>query len=187
MGGITPVWGIRFPFQSEVADAAQFQQFADDVDAALDLLDAAGASAAGRPYLHLSRAEGTPTMAANTNNAITWTTQHDDPDNWWSAGFNVPLPTPGLYQVGVRVEQHSPVTTVTSQVITVLVNSVVRLSGKLDLPAGNTTPQDYGVSGVVWCQSAGHNLQVQYRWNGTGGPSNSPTSQLWVARLVDLS
>jgi hypothetical protein len=188
MPGATPVWAIRYPFINEVISPAAFKNLADDVDAALDTISAGATGAAtGRRYVRLSRAEGPDTIATGIDTNIVWTTQlsADDPGAWWTSGANIVLPAKGLYHVSVWNGQHAGVTTVLSQMLRVAVNGVFRL-GKRPYRAGGGLTQADGVSGIVYCSTAGHALTAAYRWNGTGGPAAFPDCSIEVTQLVTL-
>jgi len=194
MGGVTPVWGIRYPFQHEVENPIHFEQFADDVDAALDLLDVAGAAALGGAHVIVQRtAAGAPTMAAAASSTLQFSTAgsgDEVPSTMWAVGSpaNIVLPTPGLYLASLRMAQFSPVTTVTSQELTVFVNGVAAARRKYDKdPVLNGVSAESSISAVVRCTTAGHVLTFSFRWTGTGGPANQPQMTGFVTRLVDLS
>lgn len=188
MPGLTPVWGIRFPYVGEVIDPAVFKNFADDVDAALDTIQAAGTGAAtGRRYVRLSRPEGPDTIATGTEANIVWTTQlsADDPGGWWTSGAQIILPAKGLYHVSVWNGQHSGVTTVVAQSLRVQINTANRL-GKRPYRNGGGIAEDDGVSGVVFAPAAAASLTALYKWNGTGGPAAFPDCNIEVTQLVTL-
>jgi len=188
MPGVTPVWGIRYPLVDELVDPIAFKNFADDVDASLDVVEAAASAAAtGRNFVHLSRAEGPDTIATNVETDIVWTTQlsGDDPGAWWAAGANIILPDKGLYQVSVWSEDH-PSTTTTSQRWRVKVNGVFR-AGHLSRPQVAALGSVSGeVSAVVYNTTAGHALAATYKWTGTVSPVAFPESHITVALLVKL-
>ena len=187
MGGVTPIWGIRYPFQEEVGDPAHFKNFADDVDAAIDLLDAAGQAAVNRAMLILHKpADGPATQATNVATNVSWTdVRKEAPGSLWTIGtpIAITLPAKGLYRVSVVAGQHSPVTTVTSQMLTVSVNSIVYLRRRV-YRDGRSVTDTLGLSGIIPCLAAGHNAVVSYQWNGTGGPANTPDAILWLEQLA---
>jgi hypothetical protein len=191
MPGLTPAWGIRYPFVNELIDPAAFKDFADDVDASLDVIQAAQNTAAtGRLWCKVSRAEGPDTLAQNVATDVVWTTQAsgDDPGNWWTSGANIILPARGLYQVFVFYGQHNNIlpTTVASQMVRVKVNGTYRL-GRRYVPIAPATITDRNAcSGVVYCASAGHALAATYSWHGTGGPIEFPDMVLEVTQLIAL-
>jgi hypothetical protein len=188
MPGQTPVWAIRYPYIGEVIAPGAFKNLADDVDAALDTIAAAGTAAAnGRRYVKLTRAEGPDTIATGIDANIVWTTQlsADDPGAWWTSGANIVLPAKGLYHVSVWNGQHAGVTTVFSQMLRVAVNGVFRLGKRPYRNSGGIAEND-GVSGVVYCSTAGHALTAAYRWVGTGGPAAFPDCGIEVTQLLTL-
>jgi hypothetical protein len=187
MGGVTPVWGIRYPYQEEVANPTHFQNFADDVDAAIDLLDAAALAASTRAILILHKpADGVPTQATGVNTAISWSdVRKEAPDSLWSIGTPtiITLPARGLYRIGMVTGQHSPVTTVLSQMLTVSVNGVIYLRRRV-YRDGRSVTDTLGLSGVFPCLTAGHQLVLSYQWNGTGGPAATPDAIMWLEQLA---
>lgn len=189
MPGVTPIWAIRYPYIGEVIDPAVFKNFADDVDAAMDTVQAAATLAAtGRNFVHLSRAEGPDTIATNVEADVVWTTQlsGDDPGAWWTSGANIILPDKGLYQVSVWTDQVLGVTTTTSQRIRVKVNGVFR-AGHLFRPENSSFSPQSGVnSAVVYNSTAGHALAATYKWTGTVSPTAFPATNITVSQLVKL-
>lgn len=189
MPGVTPVWAIRYPYVNEVIDPAVFKNFADDVDAAMDTIQASASTAAtGRNFIHLSRAEGPDTIVTNVETDVVWTTQlsGDDPGAWWTSGANIILPDKGLYQVSVWIDQPSGITTTTSQRLRVKVNGVFR-TGHLFRPQSSGFSPLSGInSAVVYNSTAGHALAATYKWTGTVSPSLFPETNITVAQLVKL-
>lgn len=191
MPGITPVWGIRYPFINEVIDPAAFKNFADDVDAAMDTISAASTAAAtSRKFCKVSRAEGPDTLAQNVATDVVWTTQAsgDDPGGWWTSGADVILPAKGLYSVFMKYDQGNGIfpTTVTSQMIRAKVNGTFRIGRRYVPISPSSLIEQNGVSGIVYCATAGHALRATYSWHGTGGPVNFPPVTMEVTQLVAL-
>lgn len=189
MPGITPIWGIRYPYIAETVDPAAFKNFADDVDAAIDLVQASSTAAAtGRNFVHLSRPEGPDTFATNVETDVVWSVQlsGDDPGAWWAAGANIILPDKGLYQVSMWTEQHPGTTTTTAQRWRVKVNGVFRLGHSGKPAISGFSPMSGLVGGVVLCTTAGHALAATYKWNGTVSPTVFPETHITVAQLVKL-
>jgi hypothetical protein len=187
MPGVTPIWAIRYPLIGEPVDPAAFKNFADDVDAAMDAIEAAANGAAtGRNFVHLTRGEGPDTIATNVEADVVWTTQlpGDDPGGWWTSGANIILPDKGLYQVSVWSDQH-PTTTTTSQRWRVKVNGVFR-TGHLGRPATASVGVSGMTQGVVYNSTAGHALAATYKWTGTVSPVAFPETNITVAQLVKL-
>lgn len=60
MGGVTPNFALRYPYQGEVVSPAHFKNLGDDLDAALTTLDGLRTSALKRPVAEVS-SPGTPT------------------------------------------------------------------------------------------------------------------------------
>lgn len=168
MPGLTPNFGIRYPCAGEIIDPGVFQDFAEDVEAALDTVNAAGDFALLRPRgAQRTALTGTSTAVGVTTTMSYSTTDFNDDLTISAGGFTVV--TDGVYMVDCQFQPITTVTTVTSFAGHVLQNAVVNWRRKLGQTGPPTTADAINVSGLLDC-TAGDTVTAQWVWTGTGGP-----------------
>lgn len=184
MPGMTPNFSIRYPCAGETIDPTVFQDFADDVDAALLAVETMSADVLLRP-----RGASETDMAGTSCAAGATTTM-----NFTSVEFNSGLtPIAGGYTVPAGVwmaaAEFAPVnsaTTVSSFSAILLLGATIQYQRRLGYPlvGPDTDAHFQNVSGLIYT-AAPANITAAWNWSGTGGPM-FVFSRIFISKIADV-
>lgn len=184
MPGMTPNFGIRYPCAGDTIDPQVFQDFADDVEAALAAVEAVSDAAVSRPSGAVRTAvTGTSVAVGGALTLMAYTaTDYVDGVTAIANGIQV---GPGLWMVTAEFSGITTVASVTSWSGQVRNNPTVLYRRKLGSSVADTTPGFINLSGIAHCTAATNDIQGQWAWTGAGGPM-FVFSRLSVHKVCDL-
>jgi hypothetical protein len=186
VGSQTPIFALRYPYQSENVDPAHFKNLADDIDAALDLIDTRAGLVLNKPALNMEQSTDATGVASGATAIITWDTVDYNPNGWWNAGAPTLIALPaGIYMVAVSLSNLSGTATgLDEQAIDIQVNSVSYSRKTMSLVAGvGSVPM--GHHALVYTATP-QNLRVTWSWWGTSGTATLQSSEITVRQVRDL-
>lgn len=183
MPGMTPNFNIRYPCAGETIDPQVFEDFAEDVEAALVSVDAAADAALLRPRGALRTVPtGISTTVAVTTAMAYNVTDFADGVTVIAGGFTII--TPGVYMVDCEFSPITVVTTVTSFTGDITQNATVVYRRKLGWAGVVDSAGPINISGLVSCAAA-DTIQANWRWTGTGGPM-FVYSRISISKICDV-
>lgn len=167
MPGATPVYGIRYPFITDPIGPADFQNFAEDVDAAMDTLDAANTAALLSPTwrafaFNVPAVVATPTVVNWVNGATINGSYIATPTDRFTVAV------PGVYLVTVFLGSIAGFTTLTSNSVQIYKNGNY-VAGIKQYTSANSQKQVNAHALLVG--APGDFFQAVVVWTGTGGPA----------------
>jgi len=175
MPDATPNFGIRYPCAGETIDAAVFETFATDVEAAIALVDAEMTRALHRPAVRLQRGLASQSITVATTTDATYDTESFDNDSMGNLGVNndrATIQTAGVYLAKFWVSQMSAFTTITSTSVLISQNGLTRWQKKGPQGATVTAIPWLAILGVLEC-AVGDIIRGRILWTGTGGPATT--------------
>jgi len=177
MGGTTPNYGIRFPYQHEVVTPTHFKNMADDIAAGLDNLEVRRAAAMGKPSVKLSGPSTPVAGASNATTTYTWSGSGSsvwwDTHAMWNAGTNdrVTCKAAGLYQITIDCTGANSVSVSLINAfelqIDILGSKPKVFQHKQNTATGTSSPGAWQVFGV-WPLQVNDAVRARFWWNGTG-------------------
>lgn len=185
MGSQTPIFALRYPFETETVDPTHFKNLADDIDAALDLIDVRKAQVLNKPALRLRQETDHTGVASGATAIVTWDTVDYNPNGWWNAGAPTLIALPaGIYQVTVG---HAQIFGGTGMVQSAL---------DIQMPSGTTwsrktTAYSAGVTAgtshhAVVYTATPQNLRITWSWWGSAGTGTNPSTALAIRQIKPL-
>lgn len=168
MPGMTPNFSIRYPCAGEIIDPTAFQNFANDVDAALVTVNTAAAAAVARPRAAQRSTLAGTSCAAGATTAMAFTTV-DYSSGITLTGSGFTPTTTGVYMIDAEFSGFTVVTTVTSWSGQIQQNAVTKYRRKMGFSIVPNAAGYLNISGALSC-TAGDTIAVQWLWTGTGGP-----------------
>lgn len=186
MGGQTPIFALRYPYQSETVDPTHFKNLADDIDAALDLIDVRSALALNKPALKMSQATDQTGIVIGAATTIIWDTVDYNPNAWWVVGSPTLIALPaGIYMVSVGLSNLSGTASgLDEEMIDIQVNSVTYSRKTVSLIAG-TGSVPISHHALVYTATP-QNLRVQWAFWATSGTGTLQSSTITVRQVRDL-
>lgn len=184
MPGSTPVLGIPYPFSGEPVGPADFQNFANAVDALVNTDETTVAGLIDPPLAWVTAGAGFA-AAQNVETTATWTIEIYDNDTMFVAGTpdRLTINTAGVYMVSIEAGL-SGFATITSFRVGVFQNGTRRFAERKGDDAG---AHNYSTSlcGLVACNVADF-LQLRVLWTGTGGPATIESARMITHRVCPL-
>lgn len=187
----TEHFGIFYPDQRDVIDPAVFQDWVEDVEAALALITQVEGKIGDRPHGAWSfvGGGGVSMPSAGTYYPMNWARGASIGGFTWTPGSaDVFVPTPGLYWVAVQMGQIGNVYPMTAHEI-IVTRSGSRIFGqKMLYPSANGLPVQANFAGPLLITSTGQGINVQGRWYGTvsGGTPYMNYGYMGLVRLSEL-
>lgn len=182
MPGMTPNFNIRYPCAGETIDPQVFEDFAEDVEAALVSVDAAADAALLRPRGALRTVSTGVSTAVGAVVAMTYSvTDFADGVTVTPSGFTII--TPGVYMVDCEFSPITGVTTVTSFAGDLLRSGTSTYLRKLGWSGAVDAGGPINVSGLVSCAAA-DTIHANWRWTGVGGPM-FVYSRISISKICD--
>lgn len=187
MGGTTPNFALRFPYQGEVGNPTHFKNLADDIDAALATLTTQRNNAFLRPAAQVygsgvtAGAQGATTTLSLAGGSVAWNIS-----GMWSAGSpdRLTCKVAGIYHVRVSMTgaNNTAVTAINSFELKLnfagtkpkVFQHKQNTEGLLSVPAWQCN--------ALWPMAVNDYVQPQMWWSGTG-TSIAPLAMM-EARLV---
>lgn len=187
MGSQTPIFSLRYPFQGETVDPTHFKNLADDIDAALDLIDARSLLVLNKPALKIAQNTDQTGITSGSTTIITWDTATYNPNGWWNAGAPTLVALPaGIYLVSVAMSNLVGTTTgIDDQMLEIQINSVVQTRKTANVaPTAGSAP--FSHHSIIYTATP-QNLRISWAWWGSvaGGATNQATD-LSIRLLRDL-
>lgn len=179
MGGTTPNFGIRYPYQGEVVNPTHFKNLSDDVDAGLATLGGLRDDALHMPACRVngpdsgggaaSFASGVTTtliLGGGTSGSLVW---------WDNDGMKSPtvhdrltVKTAGVYALTGKMFGSNSVSTLNAFALMIqITGSKTKTIQHKQNTQYMTNPQTWQVSGV-WPLQVNDIIQLRGWWNGTG-------------------
>lgn len=197
MGGVTPRFGIRFPYEGEVVDPTHFKNMADDIDTALTSVEALRTRALNRPTAKVQGPSGgsgatavapstTTTLAlgGGSSGSILWW----DNDGMWNPAQTdrLTVKTAGVYGFNAHVSNsYTNATTLNSfELQAQVTGSLAHVFQHKQNTQNVVNPGRWQVSGV-WLFAVNDYVQVKAFWSGTG--SLTPTAVTLEMHLISLA
>lgn len=183
MPGFTPVFGIEYPCAGETIDPAVFQTFADDVEAALAVVDALNTAALQRPRAAIR--DSSTIAAVNVMTSITFdTTDFAVGITTGATGFTTV--TTGIYEVSLEVDTVGPLTSVTSLVAEMRLAGTILYRRKIEPNPALTEGEPLNVSGLMMSTAVGQLIDFRWGWNGVGPPSMDIVARATARKVSGL-
>lgn len=186
MPGTTSL-GIRYPFQGETVDQASWQNMAVDIDGLLSQLDVLRSTTTAPATASVFRASNSATLATTVTGNLTFDTENWDTAGYANLGVNNDRFTvqPGVFYVCVAYNINTITTTTGIQTL-FLVGGAIWGGYTVGNIGGTTTNTNVSTSGLIVAQAVNTTVQVQVRWNGTGGPAVFDLARFIIIKVRDL-
>lgn len=186
MGGQTPIFSLRYPYQSETVDATHFKNLADDIDAALDLIDARSSLVLNKPALRIRQSINQTGITSATLAFVPFDTAEYNPNGWWNAGAPTLVALPaGIYHVTCTGSNLTgTLTGYDERDMEFQINSTLYSRISVAVPTSGDT--SFTHHSVVYTATP-QNLRVGWQWHGTAAGSGTlQNSDLRIRQIRDL-
>lgn len=187
MGGTTPNWAIRYPYQSETVALTHFSNLATDVNTALSTIETRRQATLNRPTARIRNAiPPTQNVSAGVTATVTFSVATWDNDGMWNGGANdrLTIQTAGVYEFIAEIDLTQTVaTTLNAQEIQIFVTTASTTATFAQKYNRETqTGSAHMNTAGMWPMDVGDTAQVKFWFSGTG--TMQPGGAFLAARYV---
>lgn len=187
MPGATSL-GIPYPIQPEVVNALSWQNMATAIDTLLTSLDTLRDLAVTRPSARITGATTGAVNSATTTTVTNFTTVEWDTGSYANLGVSPSQLTvpPGLYFATASLSASGSVTAQAMARLQIITGATVWGGAMVDT-TGLTSLSLSSPTTLIMTTAATTAIQIQVRWQGTGGPPSFTLGTLQVVQVRQLA